>query len=312
MAEAETSVETLIRKAYDNLKEARPEEAFTALNEALKINFEHPEVKYALKCLTWWLQELSGIDEDKGPYSKGVGILLQWKNYYIFLETLGNNYDVCQYAIRRFVFSTALEALKLVKDDGMDRHDPELLLYMGRCYKGIGNYEEAAEYLGTAAGFRRTDASALAEFADVKALLGDITAAKALFREAFFVDPQAVDLNGMESELIKKLAVITKNAGKKDKEINEWLPVYGTLTGVLSVTRKLNQLEVTKLVQSIGTLENDLRSGPKNESELLPRLLNKYLWLMSHYEMNKDKKGVSEIMLKIGLYDAAIYERYIK
>ena len=116
----------------------------------------------------------------------------------------------------------------------------------------------------------------------------------------------------MESELIKKLAVITKNAGKKDKEINEWLPVYGTLTGVLSVTRKLNQLEVTKLVQSIGTLENDLRSGPKNESELLPRLLNKYLWLMSHYEMNKDKKGVSEIMLKIGLYDAAIYERYIK
>ncbi|MDR2602076.1 MAG: hypothetical protein LBC53_06465 [Spirochaetaceae bacterium] len=312
MAENDASVEIFVRKAYDSLKEGRPSDALSALDEALKIDFEHSEVLYALKCLNWWIENLGGLDDRDDPYGRGLNILSQWKNYYNFLEKIGNNFDSCQYAIRRFVFSAALEALKQVQNDGMDRHNPELLLNLGRCYKGIGNYEAASEYLGKAAGFRREDAAALSEFADVNALLGETTAAKALFREAFYVDPQAVDINAMESELIKNLAAHTRDEGKTGKEINEWLPVYGILTGVFSVARKLNPLEASKLVQSVKSLENDLRTNPKNEPELMPRLLNKYLWLMSHYEMNKDKNAVAEIVLKIRIYDSAIYERYIK
>lgn len=312
MAEADVSLETFIRKAYEYLKEGRSEDALAALDEALKIDFEHGEVLYALKCLNWWLGKLDGLDENEGDYAKALEILAQWKQYYSFLDKIGNNFDRCQYAIRRFVFSAALDALRRVENDGMFRHDPELLLYLGRCFKGIGDYETACEYLCKAAGFRREDAAALAEFGDVNALLGNMAEAKALFREAFYIDPQAVDLNVLESELIKKLVAHTRDAGKSGVEINEWLPVYGAFTGVFSVTRKLNPIEASRLKQDVKSLENDLNGSLKHKEDLLPRLLNKYLWLMSHFEMDNNKEGVSEIILKIRVKYPAIYERYIK
>ena len=285
MAEADVSLETFIRKAYDYLKEGRSEDALAALDEALKIDFEHAEVLYALKCLNWWQGKLESLDENEGDYARAFEILAQWKHYYSFLDKIGNNFDSCQYAIRRFVFSVALEALRHVENDGMFRHDPELLLYLGRCFKGIGDYDKACEYLCKAAGFRR---------------------------EAFYIDPQAVDLNALESELIKKLVAHTRDAGKNGAEINEWLPVYGAFTGVFSVIRKLNPIEATRLKQDVKSLENDLSGSLKDKEELLPRLLNKYLWLMGHFETNNNKEGVSEIILKIRLKYPAIYERYIR
>ncbi|MDR0540063.1 MAG: hypothetical protein LBG74_06125 [Spirochaetaceae bacterium] len=315
MAEMERpadTVETCLREAYKYLKDGNPFEARQVLEKALSINFEHPEVLYALKCLNWWLGICGMADKSEGSYDRGMGILAQWKNYYLFLAKIGATYDMCQYAIRHFVFSTALQALLEVEGDGELRHDPELLLNLGRCYKGIGNYETAAEYLRAAAGYKREDAAALAEFADVNALLGDITTAKGLFREAFYINPQAVDIEAMECELIQKLAAHTRGAGKTGAALNEWMPVYGALTGVFSVARALNQLEVSRLKQSIKDLENDLSSSPKNEHGLLPRLLNRYLRLMKHYEVHNFPEGIQEIILKMRIYDAELYERYIK
>ncbi|MDR0551250.1 MAG: hypothetical protein LBG72_04435 [Spirochaetaceae bacterium] len=303
-------VDGFIRKAYEHLKEGKPVEGRKALEDALKVDFEHPEVLYALKCLGWWLEKFAALDEDESAYSRGVNILSWWNFYYVFLDKIEGNFDSCQYAIRRFVYSAALNALLDVQNDGELRHDPELLLFLGRCYKGLGDYENAAAYLGKAAGWRREDAAALAEFADVKALLGDVSAAKALFREAFFINPQAVNLCAMESELLQNLVRYTAKEGKEGAAINEWLPVYGALTGVFSVERNLNRLEVSKLEQSIKALENDLRAGAKNQDELLPRLLNRYLRLMKHYEKNNNAAGVSEIILKIRIYDDKLYERH--
>jgi tetratricopeptide (TPR) repeat protein len=311
----EISIQGLIQKAYDNLKASDAGSALLALQEALKIDFEHPEVVYALKCLNWWLERIKRLDDFRDAYDKGGFILSQWKSFYSFLDRIGDGmgseHDPCQYALRRFVFSQALQSFKDVLGDGVNQYDPGLLMQVGLCYKGVGSYESALKYLEQAARFKREDGETLSELADVNALLGETRAAKALFREAFFLDPQSIDLRSMESEMIIRLRDRVKELGYTGQELPEWIPIYGCLFGVFSVKRELTQVELGRLKQSIFSLENEIRSQPDNIALLKPRLINRYFWLIDHYEnMRGDPGLVAETMLKIKIIDPVIYERY--
>ncbi|MCL1814432.1 MAG: hypothetical protein FWG27_01220 [Treponema sp.] len=313
--DAEKSVEGLLQKAYHSLKTPDSEGAQLALNEALTLNFEHAEVVYALKCLSWWQERFKKLHE-QDPCDRGRFILSQWKSFYGFLDRIGEgDYDSCLYAVKSFVFSTALECFDGILGDGENQHDPALLLLAGRCYKGVGNFEEALKYLEQAARFRREDGETLSELADVNALLEETRAAKALFREAFFVDPLGVDIRNMDSQLILRLADLVRKEGHSGQELLEWMPIYGALYGVFSVKRELKLAELGKLKQSIFTLENEVRgkAGKQGEavSPLIPRLINRYLWLIDHYEYVKaDPALIEEIMLKMKIADPAVYERY--
>ncbi|GHT94804.1 hypothetical protein FACS1894141_2220 [Spirochaetia bacterium] len=323
---AETSVEEthevsetqrvsgLIQKAYDSLKASDALAAHSALEEALKLDFEHPEVAYAMKCMKWWQERIKRLDDFQDPYDKGGFILSQWKSYYSFLDRMKEVYDPCQYAIRRFVFSTALRYFENVLGDGVNQHDPGLLLQVGRCYKGVGSYDVALKYLEQAARFKRDDGETLAELADVNALLEETRAAKALFREAFFADPQGIDLHSLESEMIIRLTGRVKEFGSfTEQELVEWIPIYGCLLGVFSIKRELKPVELGRLKQSIFSLENEIRSRPDNDSLLRPRLINRYFWLVDHFENVRADPGlVEETMLKIKIIDPAIYQRYIR
>jgi tetratricopeptide (TPR) repeat protein len=177
----------------------------------------------------------------------------------------------------------------------------------------VGNYDFALKYLEQAARFKRDDGETLAELADVNALLEETRAAKALFREAFFTDPQKIDLRAMESELIKRLREQVAKLGYGGQELLEWIPIYGCLYGVFSVKRELKPVELGRLKQSIFSLENEIRSRPDTVALLIPRLINRYFWLIDHYENVREDPGmIEETMLKIKILDPVIYERYIR
>jgi tetratricopeptide (TPR) repeat protein len=331
--DAEKSVEGLLQKAYNSLKASDADGARLALDEALKLDFEHHEVVYALKCLSWWQERLKRIPElrefrvsskeehrissREDAYDRGGFILSQWKSFYGFLDRIGEEpgSDSCLYAVKHFVFSQALGFFGDILGDGENQHDPGLLLQVGRCYKGVGNFEEALKYLEQAARFRREDGETLSELADANALLEETRAAKALFREAFFTDPQGIEIRNMDSELILRLAGRVRQLGYTGMELLEWIPIYGALYGVFSVKRELKLAELGKLKQSIFTLENEVRGlgahGRDQGGLLIPRLINRYLWLIDHYENARaDTALIEETMLKIKLADPAVYERY--
>jgi tetratricopeptide (TPR) repeat protein len=303
------SIQGLIQKAYDSLKASDAASALEALNEALKIDND-PEVLYALKCLNWWLEKIKRLPEFKDSYDKGGFLLSQWKAFYGFLDRLGEACDPCQYALRRFVFSIALRSFQDLLGDGVNRHDPGLLLQVGRCYKGVGSYEPALKYLEQAGRFKREDGETLSELADVYALLEEARAAKALFREAFFLDAQGIDLRSMESEMILRLRDRVRELGYSGPELAEWIPIYGRLFGVFSVKRELKPVELGRLKQSVFTLENELHSRPGEAPLLKPRLLNRYFWLIDHYEIREETGPVEETLLKIKIVDPAVYERF--
>lgn len=310
--DAETSIQGLLEKAYDYLKASDAPSALTVLEEALRIDFEDSEVVYALKCVNWWMERSKRLNDFRDSYDRGEFVLSQWKAFYGFLDRIGSAYDRCLYAIRRYAFSTALVCFQSMLGDNSEHNDPELLLRVGRCYKGVGNYELALKYLEEAARLKRDDAEALSELADIYALVDEPRAAKALFREAFFVGSQKVDLRSMESELILLLRNRVFDLGYRSPELEEWIPVYGVLFGVFNVKRELRAIELGKLKQSIFSLENELRERSAESTVLIPRLINRYFWLIDHYlNVGEDTSRVDETLLKIKVLDPVIYERYI-
>ncbi|GHV77610.1 hypothetical protein AGMMS49942_24360 [Spirochaetia bacterium] len=317
----EQSVQRLIQKAYENLKTSDAARAIGALEEALGIDFENQEVVYALNCIHWWLEQIKGAEDpsrsqQSDTYARGEFILSQWEAFYGFLERIGSGdtaaFDPCLYAVKRFVYSTALQSFEDILGDGINQHDPALLLLVGRCYKGVGNYEEALKYLEQAVRFKREDGEALSQLADVNALMEETRSAKALFREAFYMDAQKVDIRSMESEMILRLRDRVEAEGHKGRELLEWIPIYGCLFGIFSVKRELKQVEVGRLKQSIFTLENAVRGKPEDLNLLTPRLINRYFWLIDHYEnVQEDPALIEETLLKIKIVDPTVYERYM-
>jgi hypothetical protein len=145
-----------------------------------------------------------------------------------------------------------------------------------------------------------------------------------LFREAFFLDPQGIDLSGLESDMILDLVDRVHGLGHTGDELAEWIPVWGCIWGVFSVKRELKPVEMGRLKQSILSLENVYRSksGSLNGKARLrsstgdplitPRLLNRYFWLIEYCEHNRDTSGLfDETMLKIKFIDPEVYDHYL-
>jgi len=306
----------LLKEAYEKLKASDAAAACVLLEQALDFDYENGEIKYALKCVHWWLEQTRRIDDIKNPYEKGASIMSLMKQYYVFLGQLNQVYEQiefeqCQYAVRYFVFSRALFFFHGLLRNPVNQHDAGLLLLTGRCYKGLGSYNEALDYLEQAVSINKDDAEILAELADVNAMLSQVKDAKALFREAFFLDPKKIELRSLESALIIKLRDKVAELGFKDEALCEWMPVYGYLWKVFSVKRELKQMEAGRLKQSIFSMEAEYESNPSRRSLLKPRLLNHYFRLIDHYEIiHEDSSLIEETLLKIKVTDPDIYNIY--
>jgi len=315
MENEQVSSAQLIKKAYEELKDSNVHSAYSILEEALDLDFENEEIKHALKCIHWWLIHTRRIDEIKTSFEKGSFLISLYKQYHVFVgqlnKQINENFDQCQYAVRFFVYSKTLFFFEELLENRVNKHDPVLLLLAGRCKKGLGNYDEALVYLEQALHFKKDDAQILAEAADINALLAQVKTAKALFREAFFLDPSKIELIFLESAFILKLRDKVSQLGYEDEELCEWIPVYGHLWGVFTVKRELKQTEAGRLKQSIFSLEAEYESNPARRKILKPRLLNHYFWLIDYYEISReDSSLIEETLLKIKVTDPDIYNMY--
>jgi hypothetical protein len=75
----------------------------------------------------------------------------------------------------------------------------------------------------------------------------------------------------------------------------------------------LKQVEAGRLRQSIFSMESERDANPARSSLLKPRLLNRYFWLIDHYESSReDPATIEEVLLKIKITDTDIYQRYTR
>jgi hypothetical protein len=311
MADQE-NVTVLLSNAYENLRSVDLRGATERLERALDLDYESPEVLWSLKCANFWSERLLRLEALPNHFERGEYAISQWKSFASFASKLDGEFEPALFAFKRFAFSLALAQYSALPSDEKESHEAELALRVGICLKGAGDYVGALRSLEAAARERKEDAALLAELADAYALQGDERSSKALFREAFFVSAQRVDIELLESGMIRRLAAKVAELGYKGAELAEWIPVYGALTGVFSVKRELKAVEVGKLRQSIYQLENEAKEGGEDRATLVPRLINRYFWVIDHYIASReDRAKIDEVLLKVRLLDQSVYKQYI-
>mgnify|MGYP005846211929 CR=1 FL=1 len=306
------SASELLFQAYELLREADLQGASTRLDQALSADFECEEVLFALACAAWWKERLARLDACSSPFERGEFILSQWKLFSSFQNRKTGDFDDARYAFKRFAFLTALGEFRSLSPEDAASWEPELALRIGRCLKGSGDFAGALERLEPAARDRRDVPELLAELADVYALVNEARTSKALFREAFFLNPQRIDTAFLECPALVRLVEHIRSLGFRSPELEEWIPVYGSLLGVFTVKRELKPIEVGRLRQSIYELENEVKENAERKSLLLPRLINRYFWLIDHYiNAKEDRSRIDEVLLKIKLMDPAVHKQYV-
>ncbi len=84
--------------AYESLKNADIQSADSYLENALKADFEHPEVLLAMKCMEFWKDQLSRMPETKNLLDRGDFLSASWKKFMLFLSRIGDTSETVRYA----------------------------------------------------------------------------------------------------------------------------------------------------------------------------------------------------------------------
>ncbi len=308
--ESEDQVQRLLEESYDLLKACRIEPAAQLIEQALSIDFDNVEVVTSLKYVNFWKDRQATADGIPEQFERAEYLLGQWRLFHTFVERVGNQSEKCLYALRHHVFGQALDYYRALFEES-GAADGELLVRLGRCYKGIGEYDHALHHLQQAAASRKDDPQVLAELADCYAMVNEVQKSKAFFREAFFLGANAIDLETLESEMINRLVEKVRELGMESPALEEWIPVYGVLLGVFTVKRELRSIEYGRLKQSIYALEREYSDARHKDTLLQARLFNRYFWLIDHYvNTHEDQSKIDEVLLKIRSIDSRIYHQY--
>lgn len=305
---------TGLSQARELLKQGNPENARKVLEDALSKDLQNLEIIFTIKCANYWSQRLPRILELPTSFERAESLVSQWIQ---FTEFLGDSpcYEQSVYAVRFGIFNLALENYQQLFNENNKAQKAEVFRKTSLCYKKLGDFETALRFLKDANTLLPEHAPILAEMADCYALCGEEKISKVLFREAFYLDAQKIELNFLESELISRIISRAEENGYEGDVLKEWIPVYGVLYGVLNIKRELRAYEVGKLKQAVFSLENELKESGSNQDILIPRLINHYFWLVDYYVNSNDddraRTSINEILLKIKLLNPKIHEMYI-
>ena len=302
--------DSALSTAYSLILSGDIQQAKSLLEDTLPADLDNKDLVFAVLCCNIWLSNLEKIRSAE-PFEYGEAIINYWKNFEtnVIAREKEPPLEETLYVFNKVIFSLALDKYSKVYEDSDEKIHAEVCRKMGLCHKKLGNYEEALKFLTEANNTMQGLSYILAEMADCYDLCGENKLAKVIFREAFFTDPEKIDLALLDSPLIRKLIDKVSAKGYTGRELLEWIPVYGTLYGVFNIRRTLKSQEVGRLKQDIYAKENE-NKDPVNSALLKPRLLNMYFWLIDYYDLSQELQRIKEVLLKIKLLAPDIYNLY--
>ena len=310
--ERRSEIDELIVGTYRFFENGDFSEARRLLDQAHALDFEDLEIRTALRACGFWEQRTRNLESISGFGPRGDYLRRQWSVFERgYAASFEHPLDEGRLKIRVWVHS---EALKSYKKQAAETKDPESLLQAGRCMKILGRFEDAIRCfdraLKNAGG---TNVRFMTELADTYALIGETKPSKVLMREAMFLDASAIELDELNAPMFRRLVNrLEANIPVDRPDFADWLPVYGALWGVLDVKRELSPVEYGKLKQTIHALKSEIVDGD-DQGKLMPKLINRYLRLIDHYQSTGADRGlIEEALMNIKLLDPVIYEKYFE
>ncbi len=302
-----------LKEALHFLETGDPDEAQLIIAKLFERELGCEELNYTNRCCTFWREILARLKGISNAYEKGQQLLSEWKAFQNFLSREKYVYKPAQFSVQHGYFTSALEFYTKQMDEKDHSLAAQIYKNAGICYKKLGDYENARACLAQANDLSPSNASVLAELADCYSLCGQDKLGKVLFREAFFLSAEDIDIDFLDSELIRCLIEKTREKGHTGKAFKQWIPVYGILCGIFNIKRELTSQEVGRLKQNIYAMESEFKDPSCNKDTLVPTLLNSYFWLIDHYVLTHENTAkVNEVLLKLKILDSSVYEAYIK
>ena len=302
--------DSALSTAYSLILSGDIQQAKSLLEDTLIADLDNTDLVFAVLCCNFWMDRLEKLKSVES-FECGEAIINYWKNFITSVVSKeASPLEETVYVFNKVVFSLALDKYSAVYEDSDKKIHAEVCRKMGLCHKKLGNYEEALKFLTEANNTIQGLSYNLAEMADCYDLCGEDKLAKVIFREAFFNDPEKIDLALLDSPLIRKLIDKVSAKGYAGRQLLEWIPVYGTLYGVFNVRRTLKSQEVGRLKQDIYAKENENKDPANDTTILKPRLLNMYFWLIDYYGLSQEINRIKEVLLKIKILAPDIYSIY--
>ena len=314
--------ESALAQAYELIENGNPAQAKVLLEDALTADLDNDNLVFAIHCCSFWAETFASLGSYP-PYEGGELLVNQWKKFTGLVSREEQTLEKRSlekaalkntvYAFKRGIYSCALSKFSAIAEEKDPVFNSDVLRKAGLCHKRLGSYELALSCLTKANSIYQAQPAVLAELADCYDLCGETKFAKLMFREAFFLDAQKIELSNMDSPLINSLAEKVREEGYSGAELLEWIPVYGTLLDVFNIKRPLRAQEVGRLKQDIYARENELKNPANNEALIKPRLISMYLRLIDYYMIEKESvKRIKEITLTIKLLDSKLYKKFVE
>lgn len=304
-----SELEKSISSALELLKCGDFAQAQSVFSYVLRLRYDNEVAEFGIVTCKYWLARYEQVQRIREGIELGSYLFEQWQKFEEFYKTRKRISTNVVDAVMCCVYTQALGQFN--KDLSAKKNNNIRLIFMcGLAYKKIGDYGNAIQCFQRCLKIDDTDSNAMAQLADTCMLIDEAEQAKILFREAFSVNPEMIQLDQIECEMIKSLmSTVIKNEPSSDETlIKYWMIVYGWLGGELDLYRELTSGEVSKIKNDIRIIERDIDLSRNYDGVLVAKLLNKYFWLYDYYNLqNPNPNRLVDIENKMKKYSYNIY-----
>jgi len=304
-----------INEVYQLLEQGEFASAVGKIDELMDIDADYPGLIEAYRVAKFWHnreREMNGLEEGK---ETAEFLMKQWEIFDEYAESKNLASSSAFRSAMRHIFFRAADHYKFAFREQQDTSSNfQFLLNLGDCFLRLEEYTNAIETLEYAKGSYKSNARLMAILGEAYFHTGEITRSLLCFREAFFIDPAEIDLGMLKAKPVVELAELVKKERPGSRDITEWVPIYGHLHDVFYVKRNLNAHQVESIEKDVYNLETTYQKMNRTQvesSNILPRLINKYLWLMDYYTLQSyNFDTVSQIRDRLLNIDRELFQDY--
>ncbi|MCP4130919.1 MAG: hypothetical protein GY754_08040 [bacterium] len=306
-----------INQAFQHIEEGDFKHAVYKLDELMNINPDYPGLIEGYRTAKFWLNRTSNINSLEDGKKTADFLMTEWSIFDEYASDKNMTTSSAYNAAMKFIFFRASEHYKIAFQKQEDTTNSfDLLLNLGDCFLRLKEYKHAIDTLEYARSSYSSNARLLSILAEAYFHMDDLPKCLLHFREAFFVNPSDIDLSLIMATPIHTLVDIIKENRKDFKDVREWIPVYGFLTDIFYVRRNISKRLVDTIEREIYNLEVSFQQMNKEEidtSNIVPRLINKYLWMLDYYEFQVYSfENISQIKQRLIKIERELFEEYFK
>lgn len=308
----DSPLSTHFNEGLSYIQKGNLQKTLEIMEDILSKNSKFTGVIETIKSVKFWQNRWTKAFQFAQGYDRAYYLLNEWENYNKFIISSHINYDKIIISLKNFIFKNIIKNL-VYSYQQSDVPNIDVLLQIGEIFLNIEEHKKAIESMEYARLFKKKDPYLLSLLADAYFRADIIDKAKVLFREAFLYNPQKVQISKIKADFIHEIIENIKNEAELSSQlILEWIPVYGVLLNIFNVKREINTDELSRLNMEIQELETEYYSKKFNNNLIIPRIINRYFWLLDYYSLQNINKEYIDIYLnKLKDINKSIYEKYL-